>query len=154
MTIACVAFAATAATAQHLWKPPVKTSGTMDAIRPITLRPQAISVGANGIYCPDMSEGAVGVHDLGWLPAGLNVVVTVESSTTAAFDPVAAVIVAAVGEGAGNTVKTTTFYDNDSAGEKNARVTFVAPAQGTYLLLVTDYQGKSPGCYRYQVDIR
>jgi hypothetical protein len=106
MTIACVAFAATAATAQHLWKPPVKTSGTMDAIRPITLRPQAISVGANGIYCPDMSEGAVGVHDLGWLPAGLNVVVTVESSTTtASFDPVAAVIVAAVGEGAGNTVR-------------------------------------------------
>ena len=154
MTIVCVAFVATGATAQHLWRSPARTSGATGPIRPITVRPQAIGLGSNGIYCPDMSDGAVGVHDLGWIPAGLNVTATVENSTMTAFDPAAAVIVATVGEVAGNAVKTTTFYDNDSAGEKNARITFVTPVQGTYLLLVTDFPGKLPGCYRYQVDVR
>ena len=54
----------------------------------------------------------------------------------------------------GLSVKTNTFYDNDSGGDKNAKVSFVTPQNGTYLLLVTDYPGTSPGCYRYQVDVR
>jgi hypothetical protein len=154
VTLACVVLAASTAVGQHLWKPRVKVPGELEAIRPITVRPQSISGGSNGLYCPDMSEDAVGVHDLGWLPSGRNVTVIVESNTTSEFDPVAAVVVATVGQKAGNSVKTNTFYDNDSGGDKNAKVSFVTPQNGTYLLLVTDYPGTSPGCYRYQVDVR
>ena len=154
MTLGAVVLAASTAAGQHLWKSPGKASGESEPIRPITFRPQSIGGGSNGIYCPDMSEDAVGVHDLGWLPAGRNVTVTVEASTTNGFDPVAAVIVAAIGEKAGNSVKTNTFYDNDSGGGKDARISFVTPQDGTYLLMVSDYPGKLPGCYRYQVDIR
>jgi hypothetical protein len=49
---------------------------------------------AAGLYCPDLSEGAVGVHDLGWIPAGLNVKINVESYSQNEFDQVAAVMVA------------------------------------------------------------
>jgi len=102
-----------------------------------------------------MTEGAVGVHDLGWVPAGVNVEVNVESYTiNAAFDPVASVVVATLGVPGGNNIKTTTFYDNDSGGNKDAKVTFVAPQAGTYILLVTDNSGTSGGCYRYQAGIR
>lgn len=154
VTLGCVLFGASMQAAQHLWKSPERASGQSEAIQPITARPRAIGGGANGIYCPDMSEDAVGVHDLGWLPSGRNVTVVVEANSGNGFDPAAAVVVATLGERASNTVKTTTFYDNDSAGDKNARVSFVTPSNGTYLLLVTDYPGKLPGCYRYQVDIR
>ena len=154
VTLGCVLLGASIQAGQHLWKSPAKPSGQSEAIRPVTVRPQSIGGGSNGIYCPDMTEDAVGVHDLGWLPAGRNVTVLVESNVSNGFDPVAAVVVATLGEKAGNTVKTNTFYDNDSGGDKNARVSFVTPQNGTYLLLVTDYPGKSPGCYRYQVDIR
>jgi hypothetical protein len=100
-----------------------------------------------------MSDDAVGVHDLGWIPVGFNVAITVESYTENAFDPVAAVIVASLGQKAGNAVKVTTFYDNDSAGDKDARVSFVTPQAGTYLLLVTDFPAQTGGCYRYQAEI-
>lgn len=43
-----------------------------------------------------------------------------------------------IGQGAGNTIKTTTFYDDDSGGNRHPRVRFVAPQDGTYLLLVND----------------
>jgi hypothetical protein len=94
------------------------------------------------------------VHDLGWLPSGRNMTVIVEATSDNGFDPAAAVVVASLGENAANGVKTTTFYDNDSGGDKNAKVSLVTPQNGTYMLLVTDFPGKLPGCYRYQVDIR
>ena len=110
---------------------------------------------ANGIYCPDMTENAVGMHDLGWLPAGVNVTVNVARSGPAdsTFDPVAAVVVASLGVTAGGTIKTSTFYDNDSGGEKDARITFVAPQRGTYFLLIGENSGSGGGCYRYQVSV-
>ena len=104
LALGCVVLAANTAAGQHRWKPSVKASGRSEAVRPITIRPMAaISGGANRVYCPDMADGAVGVHDLGWIPSGLNVAVTVESFSDAPFDPVAAVVVATVGENAGNT---------------------------------------------------
>ena len=142
---------ATAQQATHRWKSPGKASSRAEPIRPTATSPVGRS--ANGVYCPDMSDDAVGVHDLGWLPSGLNVAITVESYSENAFDPVAAVIVASVGQKAGNAVKVTTFYDNDSAGDKDAKVSFVTAQAGTYLLLVTDFPAQSGGCYRYQADI-
>jgi hypothetical protein len=151
LVIGCVVVVATAAAGQHRWK---KTPDSSSVVRPLTVRPRAsIGGAANGIYCPDMVDDAIGVHDLGWVPAGLNVTVTVESFVDNAFDPVAAVLVASLGEKAANNIKTTTFYDNDSGGDKDASISFVAPQQGTYLLLVSDFSGKTPGCYRYQATI-
>jgi hypothetical protein len=156
MTIlGCLVLGANQVSAQHRWKGEQRASGRVEPISPAIARPRAaIGGGPNGIYCPDLSDDAIGVHDLGWVPAGMNVVVTVESYSSNAFDPVAAVVVAGLGERAGNTVKTTTFYDNDSGGDKDARVSFTTPQAGTYLLLVTDYTAKNPGCYRYQTEIR
>ena len=154
VTLACALFGVSTQARQHLWKSPLRGSRQVQPVEPVTFRPQAIGGGANGIYCPDMADEAVGVHDLGWLPGGRNVTVIVEANSNNGFDPAAAVVVPTLGEKAANSVKTSTFYDNDSAGDKNARVSFTAPQNGTYLLLVTDYTGKLPGCYRYQVDIR
>ncbi len=120
----------------------------------LVARPQAAIVGsANGLYCTPATENGVGVHDLGGLSAGLRVTVTVDSYN-AEFDPVAAVVGATLGLGAGDTVKTVTFYDNDSGGEKDARVEFVTPQSGNYFLLVGDYPDAVTGCYRYEVAIR
>ena len=85
----------------------------------------------------------------------VNVTVNVSSSMPAdsAFDPVAAVVVAGVGATAGSTVKTSTFYDNDSGGGKDPRITFVAPQRGTYFLLIGENSGSGGGCYRYQVTV-
>ena len=152
--LVCAVLAADEAAGQHRWKSEQRPSARAEPIRPVTAGPRAsIGGGSNGIYCPDMADDAIGVHDLGWIPAGMKVVVTVESYADNGFDPVAGVIVAALGERAGNTVKTTIFYDNDSGGEKDARVSLTTPQAGTYLLLVTDYAGKNPGCYRYQTEI-
>ena len=60
---------------------------------------------------------------------------------------------ASIGQAAGNTIKTTTFYDDDSGGEGDALVTFVAPQAGTYLLMVNDLTDATVGCYRYQIVI-
>jgi hypothetical protein len=77
--------------------------------------------------------------------------VTVESFSTEDFDPVAAVIVATLGTNGGNTIRTTTFYDDNTGGEKDPRVEFVTPVAGTYLLLVNDLRDAVVGCYRYQL---
>lgn len=151
LVIGCALPPAATAQTTHGWKSPAKASGRAEPIRPTATNP--VSRSANGVYCPDMSDDAAGVHDLGWLPSGFNVAITVESYSENAFDPVAAVIVASVGQKAGNAVKVTTFYDNDSAGDKDAKVSFVTPQAGTYLLLVTDFPGQSGGCYRYQAEI-
>ena len=118
------------------------------------MRPQAsIGSAANGVYCiPDVENG-VGIHDLGALPAGLRVTVTVESYVDR-FNPAAAVIVATVGEKASNNVKATTFYDNDSGGENDSKIEFVTPQAGNYILLVGDYTDANYGCYRYEVAVR
>ena len=55
---------------------------------------------------------------------------------------------------AGDTVRTVTFYDNDSGGEKDARIEFVTPQSGNYFLLVGDNPDSVTGCYRYEVAIR
>jgi hypothetical protein len=144
-------FVATAVAAQHRWNSPENAA---DVLAPHPLRPHAVLGPATGLYCPDMSEGAVGVHDLGWIPAGLNVEVNVEASSPNDFDPVAAVLVAALGAAGANNIKATTFYDNDSGGVKDARISFVAPQAGTYILMVTDNSGKNAGCYRYQANLR
>ena len=79
----------------------------------------------------------------------------VESYTTdPAFDPVASVVVASLGVPGGGNVKTANFYDNDSGGNKDAKITLVTPQAGTYILLVTHNSGKTGGCYRYQASIR
>jgi hypothetical protein len=58
--------------------------------RPIVSPQATISGAASGIYCPDMADKAVGVHDLGWLPSGRDVTVVVSATGgLAAFDPVA-----------------------------------------------------------------
>ena len=147
-------FVATVVAAQHQWKSSASTAATADALRPHVVQPRAVLGPATGLYCPDMTEGAVGVHDLGWIPAGLNVEINVESYSQNEFDPVAAVVVATIGLPGANGIKTTTFYDNDSGGGKDVRITFVAPQAGTYVLLVTDNSGKVEGCYRYQASIR
>ena len=123
-------------------------SGTLVA------RPQASIVGsANGLYCTPNIENGVAIHDIGGISAGLHVTVTV-ASFSAGFDPAAAVIGAMVGQKAGNTVKTATFYDNDSGGDKDAKIDFVAPQTGNYVLIVGDYADVSTGCYRYEVAVR
>lgn len=148
--LACGLGVATAVAAQHDWTP----ARTADALRPTLIQPHAVLGPATGVYCPDMSEGAFGVHDLGWVPAGLNVEVNVESYSRNDFDPVAGVVVATMGVPGANAIKTTTFYDNDSGGGKDVRITFVTPQAGTYVLFVTDNSGKTSGCYRYQASIR
>ncbi len=145
--------------AQRGWVLPLKaaaTPGPMPVMRGgfLVARPQAeISGIANGVYCAHPAENGVGIHDLGALPAGMHVVVTVESFSED-FDPVATVLVPTIGEKAANTAKIVTFYDNDSGGDKDARVDFVTPQSGNYLLLVGDFTDAVMGCYRYQVVIQ
>ena len=145
---------ATALAAQHQWNSASPAATTTDGLRPRVAQPRAVAGPAAGVYCPDMVQGAVGVHDLGWIPAGLNVELNVEAASRNEFDPVAAVVVAAMGAAGANNIKATTFYDNDSGGGKDAKISFVTPQDGTYLLMVTDNSGKVPGCYRYQASIR
>ena len=141
--------------AQRGWVMPGKSSGR-STVRSgaIVAGPQASITGAaNGLYCTPDIENGVGIHDIGGLPAGLHVTVIVESYSDG-FDPVAAVVGAMVGQKAGNTVKTATFYDNDSGGDKDAKIDFVTSQTGNYLLIVGDYTDVSTGCYRYEVAIR
>jgi len=147
---AAVTLGAGLGAAQRGWTVPGKSSasGTLVA------RPQASIVGsANGIYCTPSIENGVAIHDIGGLPAGLHVTVTVASSS-AGFDPAAAVIGAMVGQKAGNSIRTATFYDNDSGGDKDAKIDFVTPHTGNYVLIVGDYADISTGCYRYEVTVR
>jgi hypothetical protein len=113
----------------------------------------SIGGGANGIYCTSPWANGITVHDLGFIPSGFNVNVTVEGFSDG-FNPVAAVVVSTIGQPAGNTIKTTTFYDNDSGGDGDPRLEFVAPQDGTYLLMVNDVNDGDVGCYRYQVVAR
>jgi hypothetical protein len=116
--------------------------------------PQAsIGGAANGVYCTPPTDNGVGIHHLGGIPAGLSVTVTVESYSDG-FNPAAAVVVAMVGEKAANSVKVATFYDNDSGGEGDSKIAFVAPQTGDYILLVGDYTDTTAGCYRYEVGLR
>src|SRR5262245_47304826 len=55
-------------------------------VRPINAPQATIGGSANGLYCPDMSDQAVGMHDLGWIPAGRNVVVVVQAIVPTGFD--------------------------------------------------------------------
>lgn len=153
LTVVLTAFMGTLTVAaqHHQWstsRPDTRT------LRPSTLQPRAVLGPANGLYCPDLSDGAFGVHDLGWVPSGMTVEVNVESYSDNEFDPVAAVVVASLGLAGGNSIKTNTFFDNDSGGGKDARISFVTPQAGTYVLFVADNSGKLPGCYRYQASIR
>lgn len=141
---------------QRAWGVQLKSKAGVAASGPRTAwssSPRA-SIGAlaNGLYCGSPFENGVGVHDLGGLPSGLHVTVTVESYTDG-FDPAAAVLVASLGQKAGDTVAVKTFYDNDSGGSGDARVDFVTPQAGTYLLVVNDYTDSMAGCYRYQMSI-
>lgn len=108
---------------------------------------------ANGIYCTPQTTNGVSVHDIGGLPSGVSVTVTVEGLTDG-FDPVAAVVAPMIGESAGNNIRTTTYYDNDSGGDRDAKIAFVTPQSGNYILLVNDYTDKTAGCYRYEVSLR
>ena len=142
---------ASSAGAQHRWPP--RSTGPADAsqVRPITAPTAVITGSSNGVFCPDMTEGAVGVHDLGWLPSGVEVTATVVSQGPATFDPMATVTVAGL---SGGSAAVKTFADNDSGGDRDPRIVFVTPQQGTFLLLVGDNSGSGAGCYRYQVSIR
>ena len=144
----------TSALAQQPHRKIFSSSTAPDSLRPTVIQPRAVAGPAGGLYCPDMTEGAFGVHDLGWIPAGFNVEVNIEAMSDNGFDPVATVFVATMGTPGANTVKMTTFYDNDSGGGKDAKVTFVAPQAGTYVLLVADISGDKVGCYRYQAAVR
>jgi len=151
LALAVVVLACGNAAAQHQ-RIPAGSSG--QAVRPI-LTPQAtVSGPATGIYCPDMADKAVGMHDLGWLPAGREVTVVIDAVAGNNFDPVATVIVVSLGVPGGGTAKPTTFYDNDSGGEKDPQISFTTPQDGTYFLLVGDNSGSAAGCYRFQVSIR
>jgi len=133
---------------KQVWQPPRATNRAEPIARPRA----SIGGGANGVYCSAQWDNGIAVHDLGYVPSGLKVSVTVESFSEG-FNPVAAVLVATIGQAAGNTIKTTTFYDDDSGGEGDALVAFVAPQAGTYLLMVNDLTDTTVGCYRYQVAI-
>lgn len=122
-------------------------------VEPVTSPRAAIGGPANGVYCAAPWDNGIAVHDLGFIPAGFNVSVTVESFSDN-FNPVAAVLVPSIGQMAGNTIKTTTFYDDDSGGDGDPQVDFVAPQAGTYLLMVNDLTDTTPGCYRYQMLLR
>jgi hypothetical protein len=142
--------------AQRGWVMTLKTPArSAAAVRSEVLvaRPEAsISGGANGIYCAHQAENGVGVHDLGAIPAGIHVVVTVESYSEA-FDPVAAVATPVLGAAAANSVNVATFYDNDSGEDKDAKIDFVTPRSGNYVLFVGDFTDTIAGCYRYKVVI-
>jgi len=147
-------FAAGIEAAQRGWVLPLKVSArSAPAIRSgfLMARPQAMIGGdANGVYCSHPSENGVGIHDLGALPSGIHVVVTVESYSEG-FNPVAAVVVPQLGEKAANTVKVATFYDNDSGGDSDAKIDFVTPRAGNFVLFVGDFTDATAGCYRYQI---
>ena len=153
-----VGYTATIEGGQRGW-PTVGKKRTVSAPRATSrvqaiVRPQeAISGGSNGAYCTSPWDNGIAVHDLGFIPAGFNVTVDVESFSDD-FNPVAAIIVPMIGQPAANTIKTTTFYDDDSGGGSDPRIDFVAPQSGTYLLLVNDLTDSVPGCYRYKVVLR
>ena len=152
LVLCVVTSVATAAAGQHFWRAPAGTGGVL---RPSVVRPRAVSGPAAGLYCNDTTDGAAGVHDLGWVPAGFTVDVDVESYTQGGdFDPVAAVVLTVMGAAGGNAAKVTTFYDNDSGGARSPHISFVTPQAGTYVLLVSDQTGKENGCYRYMANIR
>ena len=153
VTLGVVALGSGVAVAQHQRILTGRSSSQTTPIRPI-ISPQATITGpASGIHCPDMADKAVGVHDLGWLPAGRNVTVIVDATDGNAFDPVATVMVVSLGVPSGGTAKPTTFYDNDSGGDKDPQIAFTTPQDGTYLLLVGYNSGSGAGCYRYQVSV-
>ena len=153
LTLGVLVLVTSTVAAQHQ-RMHVERSSTQTApVRPIATPQATVSGPATGIYCPDMADKAVGLHDLGWLPAGRDVTVVV-SNTSGSFDPVAAVLVVSLGVPAGGTAKANTFYDNDSGGDNDPRITFTTSQDGTYVLLVGDNSGSGAGCYRYQVSIR
>ncbi len=119
---------------------------------PVTSRVE-IAGPANGVYCGSAVENGVGVHDLGGLPAGLSVTVTIEPFTEN-FHPAAAVLVATLGAKAAGTVQLTSFYDDEAGDVPEVRVSFVTPQNGTYVLLVNDFDDAIVGCYRYQVSVQ
>lgn len=142
--------------AQRGWVLPLKASGSIGpAPRLGFLRasPRAtVGSDANGVYCTSPSDNGVGIHDIGAIPNGLHVVITVESYSDG-FDPVAAVVAPTLGQKASNNVHITTFYDNNSGGGSDSKIDFVTPQAGNYILLVGDYPDTVVGCYRYQVRI-
>jgi len=139
------------------WVVPLKSSATaarIPTVAALSVRSAAEIAGpANGLYCGSPVENGVAVHDLGGLPAGLQVTVTVQPFTDE-FHPAAAVLVATLGEKAANNVQVTTFYDDDRGDSPDVRVEFVTPRTGTYLLLVNDFADMMVGCYRYQVAVQ
>jgi hypothetical protein len=152
-----VGYTATIEGGQRGW--PIGKKRTMSAPRTTSrveaiVRPQEVISGAsNGGYCASPWDNGIAVHELGFIPAGVSVTVNVQSLSDD-FNPVAAVIVPTIGQPAANTIKTTTFYDDDSGGGRDPRINFVAPQSGTYLLLVNDLTDSVAGCYRYQVVLR
>ncbi len=155
LTLGVLALASGTVAAQHQRTLSGKSSSQTAPVRPITSPQATISGPSSGIYCPDMADKAVGLHDLGWLPAGRDVTVVVDASAgSPGFDPVATVLVVSLGVASGGTAKTTTFYDNDSGGEKDPQITFTTPEDGTYFLLVGENSGSGAGCYRYQMSVR
>ena len=156
LVLGTAVFAAGIEAAQRGWVLRVKPeTNSVSATRGAALvsRPEAIIGGdANGIYCAHQAENGVGIHDIGAIPAGMHVVVVVESYTEE-FDPVAAVVSPALGARVANTVNLVSFYDNDSGGDRDAKIDFVTPRAGNYLLFVGDNTDAVAGCYRYQVII-
>lgn len=154
LTLGVLALASGTATAQHQRTLSGKSSSQTAPVRPITSPQATISGPSSGVYCPDMFDKAVGMHDLGWLPAGRDVTVVLDAFGSDQFDPVATVLVVGLGVPSGGTAKTTTFYDNDSGGDKDPQIAFTTPQDGTYFLLVGENSGSGAGCYRYQVSVR
>ena len=154
LALGVLTLAAATASAQHTRTPSRKSSIATAPVRPISAPEAAITGSSNGIYCPDMEDKAVGMHDLGWMPAGRSVTVTVSGLGPATFDPVATVFVASLGVPGGGTAQTSTFYDNDSGGDRDPQISYTSPRDGTYFLLVGDNSGSGAGCYRYQVTVR
>jgi hypothetical protein len=151
----CILLAAGIEAGQRGWVLAFKPSAISQSSavsRALSVRADAsIGADANGLYCTPLTDNAAGVHDLGSLPAGLRVSVVVEGLGPDQFNPVAAVVVALLGDSAANTVKPTTFYDDDSGGDGDPRLEFVTPHAGNYILLVADKTDAVAGCYRYQM---
>jgi hypothetical protein len=153
MFVACSTVEGGQQTWPGIGKKQVRPQGATSRVGPVVGPRAAIGGGANGVYCTAPWDNGIALHDLGFIPAGRNVSVTVEGVSDN-FNPVAAVLVPSIGQVAGNAIKTTTFYDDDSGGDSDPRVDFVAPQAGTYLLMVNDLTDAAVGCYRYQVVVR
>jgi hypothetical protein len=101
-----------------------------------------------GFYCLPTGGRSGGVHDLGFIFEGQRVIIRIDRDRSG-FDPIAIVRGSDFDSGGGGFFR----YDDDSGGDMDPLIDFVAPFNGTYVLHVREFGGDDFGCYRYRVEI-